>query len=123
MVDHERRELAAIVREVVGETLHSLSSIIDVEARHGVVDALQKLESHERICGERDKNADEQRRRLETKIDDIVDKLDGKVPAQHFDVLSKKLDGLYKIAWATTVWALATMTVALTFFLKRELFP
>jgi hypothetical protein len=123
MVENKRRDIADIVREVVGETLRSLSSIVDVEARHGVVDALQKLESHERICGERDKNADEQRKRLECKIDDIVGKLDGKVPAAHFDVLSKKLDGLYRIAWATTVWAMTTMTIALAFFIKRELFP
>lgn len=107
----DRAELAAIVREVFRETFTSLSSIVDVEARHGVSAALQKIESHERICAERDRNAAVQRTRLEEKIDDLSKKLDTKV------------SGLYKMAWGTTIWAALALLAIVIFFIKRELFP
>jgi len=123
MTEAERASIALIVREVVGETLRSLSSIVDIEARHGVSAALQKIESHERVCGERDKNADEQRHRLEDKIDSISERMDGKAPVQDFAALTKKIDGLYRIIWSATLSIMGVMLVLIGFLAKRELFP
>ena len=49
---------------------------VDHEARGMAVSALQAIQSHERLCLERAKNSEQQRNRMEAKIDQITSSQD-----------------------------------------------
>ncbi len=64
-------EIREIIRILMAEAV--AHGVPDYEARGLASNALQVIASHERICLERAKNADEQRRRIEEMVEKIIE--------------------------------------------------
>ncbi len=67
IMDTEAKEFVRVLMVEV-----AAHGVPDYEARGMARDALQIIQSHERICLERSTNADEQRERIEDKVNSIV---------------------------------------------------